>query len=67
MTGNSRLIAPGCPSAIPVHYYRDMSRKPVGIDLAQKKLIAGAMFYYFGEFVEDISAHYPGSNRLHAP
>jgi hypothetical protein len=51
MTGNTRLIATGRPSAVPVHYYRNVSGEPVRIYLAEKELIARPMFYNIVKFV----------------
>jgi hypothetical protein len=66
MAGDARLIPAGCPAAIAIHYNRDMNGEPAGIDLAEKKLIARPVLYYFDEFIKDILAHYPRSHRLRA-
>src|SRR5262249_47039628 len=57
MTGNARLIAPGGPSPVSIHYYCYVRRQAVRVYLVQKELITRSMFYCALELIEDVLSH----------
>ena len=58
MTCNAGLISARGPSAVAVHYYRNVYRKSLRIDLAEKEFVSGTGFDYAFELFKKIIAHW---------